>query len=143
MPASVISTVQDTAQSSKNEWQLIRLLAVSLFISGCSSVPNLHEHRLVLSNFRYRNHIDDEWLVYDRIDQPFSGDCEDYAFTLQRQICGEVWHVELPDSRRHVVLLANGYVYDNLNKWPIAQSEFQGRLWFVMRYSGVNPLDHD
>jgi len=47
-------------------------------------------HKLALSNFVYEADKVNEYRIYDYIDKPFHGDCEDFAFTLQRQIGGDV-----------------------------------------------------
>ena len=54
-----------------------------------------------------------EYRIYDRIDRPFYGDCEDAAFTLQKQIGGDVWYVLLNNGTAHAALVKNGIVYDN------------------------------
>lgn len=109
------------------------MIAAVLLMYGCSSVPNVNTHMMALSNFRYRRDVADEWLIYDRIDQPFTGDCEDYALTLQKQIGGKVWYVVIPTGEHHAVLVADDHVYDNLNRWPVHREEYQADWVRVIR----------
>ncbi len=111
----------------------ILLVLITLVVTGCSSVPNVNTHMTALKNFTYKPDVSDEWIVYDRIDQPFTGDCEDYALTLQRQIGGKVWHVVIPSGEHHAVLVADGHVYDNLNRWPVTREEYRAEWVWVMR----------
>lgn len=50
----------------------------------------MEAHRLALWNFSYEKDANDEYRIYDYIDRPFFGDCEDFAFTLQKVIGGDV-----------------------------------------------------
>lgn len=109
------------------------ILILAFATTGCAvNIPHIDQHHQALSNFEYVADQADEWRVYDRIDQPFQGDCEDYALTLQQQIGGTVWHVIVTQGH-HAVLVADGYVYDNLRYWPIALSEYQSQWVRVMR----------
>jgi predicted transglutaminase-like cysteine proteinase len=107
------------------------LIALAALATGCSVIPNMSVHDEALRNFIYVSDEENELFVYDRIDQPFMGDCEDYAFTLQRQIGGEVWHV-IVEGGHHAVLVNDGWVYDNLSKWPVPRAEYQAVWVWVM-----------
>ena len=104
------------------------ILILSILMSGCSSIPHLSVYDEAKQNFIYIEDEADEWLVYDRIDEPFMGDCEDFAFTLQKQIGGEVWKVHVYGIW-HAVLLKDGFVYDNIRRTPITIFSYRG--WFV------------
>ena len=82
-------------------------------------------------NFTYVADIENELRVYDRIDQPFEGDCEDYAFTLKKQIGGDVWYV-LRKEGAHAVLVKNNITYDFLARRSIHRDNYPGKFVFVM-----------
>lgn len=93
------------------------------------------QYQLALDNFTYLADEADELKLYERIDRPFSGDCEDFAFTLQRQIGGEVWRavVITPDGfGAHAVLVKNNIVYDNRYNEPLPTENWLGELVRVM-----------
>ena len=104
------------------------ILILSILMSGCTSIPHFDKWHEARNNFRYIEDIEGEWLVYDRIDEEFMGDCEDFAFTLQKQIGGEVWKVHVYGIW-HAVLLKDGFVYDNIRRTPISRESYRG--WFV------------
>ena len=110
----------------------MRLLILIFSLAGCASNPDYEAHRLALWNFKYKADIDDEWLIYDRIDQPFFGDCEDLSLTLQKQIGGKVWYVLLPDGTAHAALVKNKMVYDSLFKRPVEQDKYKGTFLYIM-----------
>ena len=112
----------------------MRLLILIVFsLIGCVSLSLDEEaHRLALWNFKYRADIADEWIIYDRIDQPFFGDCEDLSLSLQKQIGGDVWYVLLPDGTAHAALVKNNMVYDSLFNRPVAQDEYKGTFLYIM-----------
>lgn len=118
----------------------ISLLAVAL--AGCSSVsriPHMEDHRLAKWNFRYRKEEagKDEWLMYDRIDKAFVGDCEDFAFTLQNLIDGEVHYTVLDsDGSAHAILIKDGFVYENMRERPYKVEDFKGRIVYEMKFNG-------
>lgn len=98
-------------------------------------MPHQHELTVALNHFEYRSDTVDTWLMYERIDSAFSGDCEDFAFTLQNQIGGDVWYAIIPEHGAHAMLVLDGVVYDNMHSSPrvIADVERSGeRLFFVM-----------
>ncbi len=100
------------------------LLALSILLTGCAA-PNWHEWKEARNNFIYVEDEVDEWLVYDRIDEPFMGDCEDMAFTLQRQIGGEVMKAYYKNMS-HAVLIKDGYIYDNILPQPVRAEVYDG-----------------
>ena len=63
----------------------------------------------------------------------FYGDCEDYAFSLQQKMGGEVWHVVLPDKRHHAILLSDNYVYDSLQTQRIRKNKYKAAWLFVIK----------
>ena len=100
---------------------LILIIASSLV--GCSSIPHYDEYIEAKRNFRYGKDTYDEWVIYESISDIFYGDCEDFAFTLQNQIGGSVWHVIIMggpfDYENHAVLKKDGYIYENIERAPI------------------------
>lgn len=98
-------------------------------------LPDSEQYRLALDNFTYVADEVDELKRYDRIDRPFSGDCEDFAFTLQHQIGGKVWRAVIFQDDRflaHAVLVKNNTVYDNRYTEPVPVDHWFGRLERVM-----------
>ena len=114
----------------------MKITLIMLLISLCASCatnPDSEAHRLALWNFTYEADIDNEYRIYDSIDHPFMGDCEDLSFTLQRQIGGDVWYVILENGDRHAALVKNGIVYDNRSRRPIEKSQYQGEFIYIMK----------
>lgn len=111
----------------------MRLLILIFSLAGCASSPDYEAHRLALWNFSYVEDVDNEYLIYDSISIPFYGDCEDYAFTLQRAIGGDVWYIEREGRSAHAALVKNGIVYDSLFKHPVNQSAYRGEFLFIMK----------
>ena len=116
------------------------IILISLLV-GCASNPDTEAHRLALWNFRYEKDIDNEYRIYDSISAPFYGDCEDFAFTLQRQIGGEVYYVLLPDKQAHAVLVVKGICYDNRYKRPLSKKKYRGEFIYIMDSKGVFHLN--
>ena len=112
------------------------LIIISLLLlTGCASMTTEQSAQWkATANFTYESEADgkDEWLAFDSIDQPFTGDCEDYAFTLQNEIGGDVWYVVLPGKRAHAVLAKNGISYDFRFKMPIPVDSYPGRFSHIM-----------
>ena len=95
---------------------LIAVIAV-LLLSGCQASKDYSVCNQAKYNFIYESDKADELRLYSRIDRKFKGDCEDFAFTLQKQIGGEVWKVILTEKGMypwHAVLVKDGVVYDYL-----------------------------
>lgn len=110
---------------------LMLMLALAAFLYATASKEEKAYYE-ALSNFTYVDDVEDEYKVYSQIDSPFSGDCEDFAFTLQHQIGGEVWAVSRNTKVDHAVLVTKGYVYDSLKTKPIKTEDYENRLIFVM-----------
>lgn len=124
--------------------KLIKALNWALiFLAGCTSSEYYRVEsacKQAVRNFTYVPDIANEYKIYDRIDRPFSGDCEDFAFTLQRQIGGDVYYTFVPRETdkgikliAHAVLVLNERVYD-MEGVSIAINNFNGQLLFVMTY---------
>lgn len=104
------------------------LLITSILIASCVSNPDAETHRLALWNFRYEADKTNEYRIYNSISTPFYGDCEDFAFTLARQIGGSVWVIRLEDMSYHAALLKDGFIYDNMHRKPIKKDRYRGRF---------------
>ncbi len=103
-----------------------------ILLSGCTTMtPDQKAMWQASANFTYVADIADEWRVYDRIDKPFEGDCEDYAFTLKKQIGGDVWYV-LRKEGAHAVLVKNNITYDFLARRSMHRDNYPGKFVFVM-----------
>lgn len=111
-----------------------KLIIISLaLLSGCTTMtPDQKAMWQASANFVYVADVADEWRVYDRIDQPFEGDCEDYALTLQKQIGGKVWYVNHHDRGAHAVLVKNNVTYDFLAGRSMHRDSYPGEFVFVM-----------
>ena len=97
--------------------KLLIAVIAALLLSGCQASKDYSIYNQAKHNFIYESDKDDELRLYNRIDRKFKGDCEDFAFTLQKQIGGEVWKVILTDESMypwHAVLVKDGFVYDYL-----------------------------
>lgn len=112
--------------------RLLLIFSLSLCAS-CVSNTDAEAHRLALWNFRYEKDIANEWRVYNYIDRPFFGDCEDFAFTLQKVIGGDVWYIDQGEQIAHSALVKNGIVYDSLYRYPIPKGQYKGRFIYIMR----------
>lgn len=111
----------------------IILILITLSLSACASNPDAEAHRLALWNFTYEADKVNEYRVYNSISSPFTGDCEDFAFTLAQRIGGNIWHIILPDGGRHAALVKSGIVYDNRSRRPIEKSQYQGEFIYIMQ----------
>jgi hypothetical protein len=106
-----------------------------LLLTGCSVMTTEQSAMWqATNNFTYKGELPgkDEWITYDSINEPFTGDCEDYALTLQKQIGGDVWYVVLPGKRAHAVLAKNGIAYDFRFKRSIKVESYPGRFSHIM-----------
>tara|TARA_Y100000310_G_scaffold30979_1_gene29391 strand:- start:3025 stop:3378 length:354 start_codon:yes stop_codon:yes gene_type:complete len=116
------------------KYLIILLAAMSV---GCSTMEQ-KAHSEALNNFTYvSDNKLDRWDRYDTAN-PFSGDCEDFSFSLQSVIGGKVYRVRLYDGQYHAVLLKNGVVYDNLYKHPKSKLDYPATFESVMNYPKVN-----
>lgn len=92
-------------------------IAVTFLIASCQSHKDYAIYNQAKYNFVYEADKENELRLYGRVDKRFYGDCEDFAFTLQKQIGGDVWYVILNDksyTQAHAVLVKDGVVYDYL-----------------------------
>lgn len=78
-------------------------------------------------NFTYVQDKENELKVYPTIEKPFSGDCEDFAFTLREAIGGDVWFVKVRQGN-HAVLICDGWVYCNMRKRRIRKDNYPGEF---------------
>ncbi len=111
----------------------ILILILTVFLFGCNTTETTI-YKTAMTNFIYESDIEDERRIYNTVDRAFYGDCEDFAFTLQKQIGGEVWYVILNDRtnyRYHAVLVKDGITYDYLYKssW---KDNYPAKFMFVM-----------
>lgn len=111
---------------------VVAVLSILALITYYLSSTNDKAYYKALSNFTYVDDVADEHKAFTRIDKPFKGDCEDFAFTLQLQIDGEVWAVSRDGNVDHAVLVTNGYVYDSLKTRPVKVENYKNRLIYVM-----------
>ncbi len=103
-----------------------KIILCAIFFSGCAfASPTTFQ--VALNNFTYKADIEDEWNAYD-IYKPFSGDCEDFAFSLQLVIGGDVTYVFDKYDRPHAVLIKSGWIYDNQEKSPIPVDQYSGKI---------------
>jgi hypothetical protein len=109
----------------------ITMLIFGVLISGCAiHSPDEILYYKARSNFRYEADIANEYRVYASIDSPFYGDCEDFAFTLQRQIGGDVYFVMLHKKYPHAVLVKDGVAYDM--KFKIGKDFYPGTFYSIL-----------
>tara|TARA_R100000541_G_scaffold30953_1_gene39829 strand:- start:1353 stop:1700 length:348 start_codon:yes stop_codon:yes gene_type:complete len=111
--------------------RLILIFSLGLCAS-CSSNPDAEAHRLALWNFHYEADKVDEYRIYDRIDRPFFGDCEDFAFSLQKVIGGDVWYIDQGKAIAHAALVKDNWVYDSIQKRPVSKSRYNGDFKYIM-----------
>lgn len=109
------------------------LLAAFMYFNSSDAEKAYYE---ALSNFTYVEDVADEHKAFTRIDKSFSGDCEDFAFTLQLQIGGEVWAFTHNDNVNHAALVLNGMVYDSLRKHPILINDYPKHKLYKMKFAG-------
>lgn len=117
------------------------LFLVCLCSVGCTSFKYQSEHFQSLSNFTYKTDLElhgtpDKWVTYESPYTPFTGDCEDYSFTLQNAIGGQVWHVIHPKWKHHAVLVLEGVVYDNTTKYPSTLGSYDAVFVREMVFTG-------
>lgn len=93
-----------------------------------------HAYALALKNFKYVRDQFNELKIGDDINKPFSGDCEDFAFTLRRAIGGEVYRVRVRQGW-HAVLVKDQFVYCNMRKRRIKQHRYPGTFYDIMQES--------
>lgn len=104
-----------------------------LLLTGCSTLnPNQQALRQAIGNFHYEADKDDEWRIYDAIDKPFKGDCEDFALTLQKKIGGQVWYVAHKTQGAHAVLIKDEVTYDFLLNRSMPIESYPGKPIYIM-----------
>ncbi len=97
-------------------------------------------YNLALSNFEYVSDMN-QWRVQDRwtrtydLQKHFIGDCEDFAFSMQHAIGGEVWYIILPIHQAHAALVRGGHVYDNLHIHPVLLKNYNGVFIGTLNYT--------
>lgn len=64
--------------------KIIFAIAVTFLIAGCQSYKDYAIYNQAKYNFVYEADKENELRLYDRVDKRFYGDCEDFAFTLQK-----------------------------------------------------------
>ncbi|TAA48614.1 hypothetical protein [Corallincola spongiicola] len=97
------------------------------------SISIFHEAR---DNFEYVTDQDNEVRIYTDIESGFSGDCEDFAYSLAMKIGGTVWFTFNEKKQAHAVVLSeSGFVFDNEKEWPMRQDVYPNKLLFKLRFS--------
>lgn len=115
----------------------VKLVLISLNLLGVVGCASTEENMFYTAknNFVYEADKVDEWKIYDSVSEKFSGDCEDFAFSLQNQIGGDVWYVFVEVNGKpsaHAVLLKDGMVYDNNLAHPTPKNAWKGKFGWVM-----------
>jgi hypothetical protein len=94
------------------------IIAASLIISPVNAGKGLTElqvflvYKQAVTNFTYVHDFGDTWDVFD-IAVPFMGDCEDFAFSLQKALgFGQVYVVSHNGVADHAVFVLGGYVWE-------------------------------
>lgn len=111
----------------------ILILILTVFLFGCNTTETTI-YKTAKLNFIYEPDQQDERRIYNTVENKFYGDCEDFAFTLQKQIGGQVWYVVLDDRtsyRYHAVLVKDGVTYDYLYKSSWVEN-YPASFLFVM-----------
>ena len=115
---------------------LILVLLITATSAGCASTNGDNFiYKKARRNFIYKRETTspEQHLIYTSVHSRFTGDCEDFAFTLQRQIGGIVWHVVLNKTKQHhAVLVKDGVAYGNKYS-PMSLDLYPARFVFVMR----------
>ena len=103
-----------------------------LILLSCGSIASPVDQ--AFENFTYRPDRSDEWIRYANVDKPFKGDCEDFAFTLQNMIGGDVWYTFTHEGIAHAVLVKDDMVYDTF--YHITEkSEYPGKFMYIMDFN--------
>ena len=113
--------------------KILLITIMLVLLTGCNTTETT-VYKTAMTNFVYESDIADERRIYNTVDETFYGDCEDFAFTLQKQIGGEVWYVVLNDRTKfsaHAVLVKDGVTYDYLyrSSW---KENYPARFLWVM-----------
>ena len=109
---------------------------MSLALSGCVNYsPDDEQYFIARKNFHYQSDLVNEYRLYSYIDKPFYGDCEDFAFTLQHQMGGDVWYVLLNYTLPHAVLVKDSIVYDMNRKY--LKSLYPGKFITILKVASA------
>ena len=120
---------------------MLRLLAIPLLLTGCNPVMQCDDcltydelsklTQQTHDRFTYRSDMEqygvkDKWVISKDL-KPFYGDCEDFSLAVNYQLKQMGYSSEIllvrDQPKNHVVLLYEGMVIDNKNKWPIPLEE--------------------
>ncbi|APC46544.1 hypothetical protein [Alteromonas phage PB15] len=119
---------------------LVALVAILAFaaIKFSTKTPQEEAFYTALDNFVYMAEPSgvDRHYRYTTHKRKFIGDCEDFAFTLQSAIGGEVWVVEHDEVSYHAVLLHDDIVYDNFHQQPIKKANYPTNFIKPLIFSG-------
>jgi hypothetical protein len=97
---------------------------------------------VAVSNFKYVADADSasnvkenlKTLAINDVNKPFSGDCDDFAFSLQKEIGGKVWYTSFKDEGAHAVLVKDGIVFDFYKgKMPVNEYPSKLLFWFDVK----------
>ncbi|MAP95950.1 MAG: hypothetical protein CMK07_13460 [Ponticaulis sp.] len=86
--------------------------------------PHWREFKAAKANFVYVKDEYNEAIRYSSIYHIFEGDCEDFAFTLQKAFGGGDVVYASVDKVGHAVLLKDGWVYCNLCSKPYKLADY-------------------
>lgn len=120
---------------------LIALVLAALLFAFIVLKPKTEEEKVfytALENFTYIREPKgvDLHYRYTSHETKFAGDCEDFAFTLQGVIGGEVWVVKHNGVTNHAVLLVDGAVYDNFYQMPISKNDYPTKFIKPLEFRG-------
>jgi hypothetical protein len=115
---------------------------------GCASIEQFNHPASVLRGqwtYNNENRIADHYYIRERT---LTGNCMDYALTLQKQIGGDIYYIPFGEMRRifrlenwgtdaHAVLCKDGRCYDQIRSYSREFLESNVRGWFVMSYYWV------
>jgi hypothetical protein len=98
---------------------------------------------VAVSNFKYVADTDGaanvkenlKTLVISDVHKSFSGDCDDFAFSLKKEMGGKVWYTILKDEGAHAVLVKDGIVFD-FYKGKMSVNEYPSKLLFWFSLDG-------
>lgn len=124
----------------KTTLKIVAIIAtvVVMYLAFRPNFPHEDEFYTALENFTYVEDVPgaETYTAFTDISQPFFGDCEDFAFTLQKQIGGEVWAMTHTEQVNHAVLIVDGIVYDNFFKIPTPVDKYPGKKLHPIFFKG-------
>lgn len=112
---------------------IVLVLGVTASLMYFSTSSDDEAYYRALSNYEHVDDIGDTHTAFTSIDNPIRGDCEDFAFSLKRQIGGDVWAVSRNGNVDHAVLIKNGVVYDSLLSRPSQLDDYHNRPIYIIR----------